>query len=193
MQKCLRCARPNKLGFLLLAQKTRLFVRLRREKSIPVGALQEWDKKKKTGGIKKNFLWCSSSFGEGGILRNNYLSWLQRSFRLFWSIIIASLISQHSLLYYHLVFIIIWWIKIVCFGKSGKNFMMLLGVKWKPLWSIEPRMRIAALQLEISESCLWGFWESSALDLCKVILWFLAHINNLLLVFFFFFFGISQA
>lgn len=47
MQKCLRCARPNKLGFLLLAQKTHLFVRLRREKSTPVGALQEWDKKKK--------------------------------------------------------------------------------------------------------------------------------------------------
>lgn len=75
MQKCLRCARPNKLGFLLLAQKTHLFVRLRREKSTPVGALQEWDKKKKkTGGIKKNCLLCSSSFGEGGILRNNYRS-----------------------------------------------------------------------------------------------------------------------
>lgn len=147
------CARPNKLGFLLVAQKTHLFVLLRRENSIPGGALQEWNKI--TGGIKKKkILSYKSNFGEGGILRNNYLSGLWRSFKVFWRLIFASLISQHSLLYYHLVFIIIWRIKRVYFGKSGKNFVMLLGVKWKPLWPIEPEMRIATLQLEISESGL---------------------------------------
>lgn len=51
MQKCLLCARPNKLGFLLVALKTHLFVLLRRENSIPGGALQEWNKT--TEGIKK--------------------------------------------------------------------------------------------------------------------------------------------
>lgn len=99
MHKCLLSARSNMFGSLLLAQKTHLFVLLRREKLIPGGAIQEWD--------KKNFFLRSCSFGEGGILRNNHLSGLQRSFECFWRIIFASLISQHSLLFYHLGFIII--------------------------------------------------------------------------------------
>lgn len=34
--------------------------------------------------------------------------------------------------------------------------MILLGVKWKPLWRIEPGLQIAALRPEISERGLTG-------------------------------------
>lgn len=45
----------------------------------------------------------------------------------------VSLISRHSLLRYHLVFPIVWPIKMVCFEKSGKNFVMLLRGEMKTL------------------------------------------------------------
>lgn len=51
----------------------------------------------------------------------------------FFKIIMVSLISQHSLLHYHLVFPIVWQIKMVCFEKSGKNFVMLLRGEMKTL------------------------------------------------------------
>lgn len=99
-----------------------------------------------------------SKFGVCGIFRNNCLSGLEKSFKLFWRILIVSLISQHPhLLHYHLVFTIIWGIKIVCFEKLGQNFMTLLGVKWKPLWLTKPGMRVAPIRLEISESGLTGY------------------------------------
>lgn len=77
------------------SSKTPPFVLLRREKSIPVQASQEWDNN--WGQFLK--LLCISSFGECGLLRNN--------FELFCGIIVAPLIAQHSLLHYQLVFIII--------------------------------------------------------------------------------------